>query len=181
MKLHEITKIQSRLGNRDIQLDKEIYDDLNKSLGDYKGIDIRWDRFRDQLIIIGNQKKHDKLVFSIYLTRTKTGWYVDSTKIAPKFQGFGIMPDIYAYILHNMPDKFLLRAGGTQTEGGQYIWKKLAQRDDVIVFTKLPGNPVVELEYDSDSNELDAPELEHGVYDKDHTTMYAMSRSKLYR
>jgi hypothetical protein len=144
----------------------------------YKNIKILWDKKPAYIAILGTTVDTETNVFAIILQRYGNVYEVDSTIIDRKFQGFGIMADIYAEILKKIPDNIVIRAGSLQTSGGSSIWKRLAQRDDIIVFTKH-GKNFVELEYDPDADDFVADELgDWSVYDAERATMYAVANQK---
>jgi hypothetical protein len=180
MKISEITRINDFTCRVDLQKDKDNYL-LKNFLGRIKNLEIYWSRYGgDKMEVVGKERGTDQFVFVLDLFKTSLGWYVDMSQVDCKYQGFGIMPEVYAFILNNLPGDFVLRAGSSQSPGGQQIWKKLAQRDDVVVFTKQDGE-IIELEYDPSSDEIDTLELKHHIYDKDHLTMYAIAQKKMFK
>lgn len=69
-------------------------------------------------------------------TKSKTHLYsVEMIRVARKYQGFGIVPAFYEYLV--LEQGVALKSGWAQSAGGMSIWRALAKRGRVI----LQGGP----------------------------------------
>jgi len=71
-------------------------------------------------------------VMEIQLTRKKNSYIVDLARIDSKFQGFGIAPRIYKYLLRKLG--IILQAGEMQSPGGRSIWARMASMSGIDMF-----------------------------------------------
>jgi hypothetical protein len=147
----------NRLGSIKNELERDDYEPLGK-LGN---LDIYYAKDSTVMGVIGGAGRD--MVFHITFSRSfkRRAWHVDLTEVDSKYQGFGAMPRVYHFLLANIPG-FIMEAGGSQSPGGQSIWKRLATYPDVVVFTYDRGR-IVELEYDETTDELSSDEYDQIV------------------
>jgi len=97
--------------------------------------------------------------------------------VNPQYQGHGIVPMIYRFLMLNIPG-FILQAGSTQSRGGRAIWNVLANFKDIVVYT-MKGKEAIELGSDPLSGEVSGEEdgiTVYGDYDDNKTQVYATKR-----
>ena len=116
-----------------------------------------------------------RVVAEMTLRESKRHVYeVDVMVIDSHFQGLGLAPKLYAYILRKL--NITLQAGTQQSPGGRSIWKRLAQRKDVLVYGKTPHGRPVPMYEDPESGDLKPLcRLDISLYDGDREFyMYAV-------
>jgi hypothetical protein len=70
-------------------------------------------------------------------------WHVNISRVDKKYQGKGLSFKIYRFLLSKIPG-FILQAGTSQSPGGAYIWYKLSQFKDVIIYGRTKsGRPAM--------------------------------------
>lgn len=94
----------------------------------------------------------------------KHAYHIDYTRLASKYQGHGIMPYIYRYVMKKTG--IILQAGRSQSPGGRSIWAKLCSFDDILV-AKAKRKELIPVEVDEESGDL------AGCYDR-HCNVVAM-------
>ena len=132
--------------------------------------DLLWVEFVDPEYT--NSKGFEKRVCQLILTQTKRGVYeVDMMIIDKEFQGLGLAPRFYAYLLRKL--NITLKAGSCQSPGGRSIWTRLGKRVDVLVYGKTPsGRPTMMIEQGGEMQPING---RHEAYDGDRTfEMYAV-------
>jgi len=70
-----------------------------------------------------------KRIMEIQLSRKKNSYIVDISRIDSKFQGFGIAPQVYRYLLRKL--SIVLQAGEVQSPGGRSIWARMADMSGI--------------------------------------------------
>ena len=88
--------------------------------------------------LFGNKANYD-CVMSIHLEKSRARLFKESYEIAmvqidSKYQGFGLAPKIYRYLMKKIG--LTLKAGTQQSYGGRSIWNDLAAYKDVQVVGK---------------------------------------------
>jgi hypothetical protein len=92
-------------------------------------------------------------VCEIDLARIKQRvWRVDNVRVDQRFQGFGLVPRFYKYIMKKLD--IILEAGTCQSPGGRYIWAQLSKVKDVTVFAKSVNSKAYSVECDESDREL---------------------------
>ena len=92
-------------------------------------------------------------VCEIDLALIKQGvWRVDHVKVDQRFQGFGLVPSFYKFIMKKLD--IILEAGMCQSPGGRYIWAQLSKVKDVTVFAKSVNSKAYSVECDDSDREL---------------------------
>lgn len=79
-------------------------------------------------------------------------WRVDNVRVDQRFQGFGLVPRFYKYIMKKLD--IILEAGTCQSPGGRYIWAQLSKVKDVTVFAKSINSKAYSVECDESDREL---------------------------
>lgn len=79
-------------------------------------------------------------------------WQVDNVRVDQRFQGFGLVPRFYKYIMKKLD--IILEAGTYQSPGGRYIWAQLSKVKDVTVFAKSVNSKAYSVECDESDREL---------------------------
>jgi len=72
-----------------------------------------------------------KRVCTMELSRDGYSYHVDIVKVDRVFQGHGIAPIVYRYLMKRLG--IMLQAGIEQSPGGRYIWNTLATYSDIVV------------------------------------------------
>lgn len=114
-----------------------------------------------------------KRVAEIILSETKRNVFeVDTTVLDTKYQGMGLAPIFYAYLLRRKG--WTIKAGTAQSPGGRSIWSRLSRRKDVIIYGKTrTGRPTMMIE--NDEGELEPIFGRFEAYDGDREfEMYAV-------
>lgn len=97
---------------------------------------------------------------------TKHAYHVDLCQIDYRFQGHGIAPLIYRYLLCKLG--IAIQAGISQSAGGRGIWAKLSKMPGVLVFATLTTRKtrnIFPIELEKEDDELYHDEFE--IYDGD--------------
>ena len=97
---------------------------------------------------------------------TKNAYHADLSQIDYRFQGHGLMPLLYRFLLRRMG--IAIQAGVSQSPGGRSIWAKLSKMPGVLVFATLTTRKtknIFPIELDKEDEELHHDELE--IYDGD--------------
>lgn len=109
-----------------------------KKIGTCKGmtvwgsVDDDMDNMMDIEVTCTVNNKYKRIMcLSISKTYFDNAWHVDITQVDSKFQGLGIAPMVYKYVMKKMG--IILQAGTSQSPGGRYIWNTLAQDDDILM------------------------------------------------
>jgi len=71
-------------------------------------------------------------VMEITLSKYKDSYHVELARIDSKYQGHGIAPKVYKYLMRKLG--IILKAGNQQSPGGRYIWAKMASMAGLDVF-----------------------------------------------
>ena len=122
-------------------------------IGTLRGIDVYFDTSDRELPELqGWMNKAPVFVIEL-IKRKKNIYYISLTRLAGKFQGFGFMPELYAFVLNAMPG-FQFQSGSFQSPGGHKVWQQLSMRPDVLVYTVMKRQKIP-LEYDPDSNSFE--------------------------
>lgn len=79
-------------------------------------------------------------------------WQVDHVKVDQRFQGYGLVPRFYKFIMKKLG--IILEAGTCQSPGGRYIWAQLSKVKDVTVFAKSVNSKAYSVECDDSDREL---------------------------
>jgi len=142
-----------------------------EKVGSYRGLQI-WGDFDDDecilLEVVSPSPIKNKYVrtMTIDLSRSQYGdqvWEVGTTVISTAYQGFGLAPKIYRYLMKKMG--ITLQAGNSQSIGGRSIWHSLSKFDDVIILGKRFRKPLMVLEADEDEKELTTGIDKFEIYD----------------
>lgn len=104
-----------------------------------------------------NRKSFKKLQPIAELSLSKEycdgAYHVDLMRIDYRYQGNGIGPMLYRYILRKFP--IMLQAGTMQSLGGRKIWAALAKMPDISVFAAYRrGKQAFEIDLDDEDEEL---------------------------
>jgi hypothetical protein len=152
--------------------------------GDYVG------RFRGMLIYIDGEVGDELINIKAYLNKpigkrvvrhqlvaevcmstgsqgyTKNAYHVDLCQIDNRFQGHGLAPLLYRYLMRKLC--ISIQAGMTQSPGGRNIWATLAKMNDIVVFstlTKRKTKKIYPIEIEKEDDELVHDDFE--IYDGD--------------
>lgn len=80
-------------------------------------------------------------------------YHVDMMRIDYRFQGHGIAPLLYRYLLRRLG--IIIQAGTMQSAGGRKLWASLAKMKDVLVFASYRrGGRIFEIDVDEDAEEM---------------------------
>ena len=126
-------------------------DSQYKRIGSYKGLSV-WlsaghgymsvkvccEKRSNIARLFGNKAKQD-CVMSVHLEKSRARLFKESYEISmvqidSKYQGFGLAPKIYRYLMKKIG--ITLKAGTQQSLGGRFIWNELAKYKDVQVVGK---------------------------------------------
>ena len=88
-------------------------------------------------------------------------YHVDLMRIDYRFQGHGIAPLIYRYVMRKLG--IILQAGTSQSAGGRKLWAQLVKMKDITVFAQTRRGKAHILELDKDDEELHCESL--NIYD----------------
>ena len=141
-----------------------------EKVGSYRGLQI-WAEFTDECIllevVIPTAKKNKYVrVMIVDLSRSDYGdevWEVGTTVISTAYQGFGLAPKIYRYLMKKTG--ITLQAGNAQSAGGRSIWHSLSKFEDVLILGKRFRKPLIVLEADEDEKELTTGIDKFEIYD----------------
>jgi len=114
-------------------------------------------------------------VMSIHLTKSRARLFKDSYEVSmviidSKYQGYGLAPKIYRYLMKKVG--ITLKAGNCQSYGGRSIWNELANYKDVEVVGSKSGYGVMDME-SGDEREMSTGIDGVQCYDSGKFTAYA--------
>ena len=93
------------------------------------------------------------IVARVALSRVRSRvWEVDMCSIDSKYQGFGIAPSLYYWIMLSLD--ISLKAGYQQSPGGRGIWYDLAALPEVSVLVRRRGSEFAFAERDDEMREV---------------------------
>ena len=98
--------------------------------------------------------KHNVIADLVLSTEyCKGAYHVDLMRVSHRYQGHGIAPLLYAFLLRKLG--IILQAGTAQSGGGRRLWAELAKMKGVTVFaaTKRAKSALV-IDLDKDDEEL---------------------------
>lgn len=143
-----------------------------KFLGRLSGmlVYVEGDEFDDQLVVtayrdepVGSRKKTRQPIAELMLFREHfaNAYHVDLMRVDNRFQGHGIGPKLYRYVLRKL--RIVIQAGSMQSGGGRKIWAKLAEMPGVFVFAShRRGRQLFDVEVD-ENEELTSDQVK--LYD----------------
>jgi len=97
---------------------------------------------------------------------TKNAYHVDLCQIDYRFQGHGLAPIFYRYLLRKLG--IAIQAGLSQSPGGRNIWANLCKMPGILVFATLTTRKtenIFPIELDKEDDELHHDDIE--IYDGD--------------
>jgi len=89
-------------------------------------------------------------------------WSVDLTRVDIRFQGHGLVPKFYRYLISKLG--ITLQAGSCQSPGGRMIWAQLSDLDNVLVYAKTKNGKSYRVDINDEGTELIAKSRYH-LYD----------------
>ena len=122
----------------------------------------------DPSIQRGKRNPMYKRVMEIELSTEsfKKAFHVNCSRMDKKYQGGGLSFRIYRYLLTKIPN-LIIQAGNSQSPGGRYIWYKLSQFKDVLVYGKTKtGRPAIMIP-DDEKREMTCYNPNKVAYDGD--------------
>jgi len=122
----------------------------------------------DPNVVRGKRQPTYKRVMEIELAQlyAKNAWHVNISRVDKKYQGQGLSFRIYRFLLNKIPG-FILQAGTSQSPGGAYIWYKLSQFKDVLVYGRTKaGRPAMMIPND-ELREMQCYNPSKNAYDGD--------------
>ena len=93
----------------------------------------------------------------------KGAYHVDLMRIDHRYQGHGIAPMLYRYLMKKLG--IILQAGTMQSGGGRRLWAELAKMKDIMVYASYKRKHeahVIELEKEDEELHLDGIRLYDG-------------------
>ena len=88
-------------------------------------------RFRDRN---GEMMTRNRIVAHIEMSKERGSWHVDLLQVDSRYKGKNLAVKLYTFLLKD--EGITLRAGGSQSVGGRYVWNKLARHKNVTVYAK---------------------------------------------
>lgn len=83
----------------------------------------------------------------------KGAYHVDLMRIDSRYQGHGIAPLLYRYVMKRLG--IIIQAGTCQSSGGRKLWAQLAKTPGVEIFAAYRrGKELVQIEIDDEDEEL---------------------------
>lgn len=83
----------------------------------------------------------------------KNAYHVDLMRVDHRFQGHGLAPLIYRYIMKKLG--IIIQAGTMQSAGGRKLWAQLAKTKGVAIFAAYRrSKELVRIELDKEDEEL---------------------------
>ena len=127
-------------------------------------------KLRNMLVYIEGDVGEDVIIVKAYLNKPlrdnkyqpiadlilckeyyKNAYHVDLMRIDNRYQGHGIAPKFYRYVMKKLG--IVIQAGRMQSAGGRQIWSKLCDMKDVVMFGRK-GRRLYQLEVDDETGEL---------------------------
>ena len=75
-----------------------------------------------------------RIVAHIEMSKERGSWHVDLLQVDSRYKGKNLAVKLYTFLLKD--EGITLRAGGSQSAGGRYVWNKLAKTPGVVVYAK---------------------------------------------
>jgi len=79
-------------------------------------------------------------------------WSVDLTRVDIRFQGYGLVPKLYRYLISKL--NITLQAGSMQSPGGRMIWAQLSDLDNVTVYAMTKHGQSYRVDINDEGTEL---------------------------
>jgi hypothetical protein len=79
-------------------------------------------------------------------------WSADTTHVDTRFQGYGIVPRLYRYLIIKL--NITLQAGSMQSPGGRMIWARLSDLNNITVYSKTKNGKPHHVETNDEGTEL---------------------------
>lgn len=105
-------------------------------------------------------KTGKKRVMELGLSRQNGAFHVDMARIDTKFQGFGIAPKLYRFVIRKLG--IVLQAGSSQSPGGRSVWARMAKMSGIKLVAKDGHNKFYDVEYDDDELYIENESLYDG-------------------
>lgn len=141
-----------------------------EKVGSYRGLQI-WANSDEECILLEvviptpTKNKYVR-VMAVDLSRSDlcdNVWEVGTTAVSTAYQGFGLAPKIYRYLMKKTG--ITLQAGNSQSAGGRSIWHSLSKFEDVLILGKRFRKPLLVLEADEDEKEITTGIDKFEIYD----------------
>lgn len=101
----------------------------------------------------------NNIVSKISIDRARGNvWSVHMIAIDSKYQGFGIAPTLYYWMMFSLG--ISLKAGSQQSPGGRGIWYELASMPEVNVLVRRRGSEFVIADRDDEEREVCSDEFD---------------------
>ena len=75
-----------------------------------------------------------RIIAHIEMSKERGSWHVDLLQVDSRYKGKNLAVKLYTFLLKD--EGITLRAGGSQSVGGRYVWNKLARHKNVTVYAK---------------------------------------------
>ena len=75
-----------------------------------------------------------RIVAHIEMSKERGSWHVDLLQVDSRYKGKNLAVKLYTFLLKD--EGITLRAGGSQSAGGRYVWNKLSRHKNVTVYAK---------------------------------------------
>lgn len=119
---------------------------------------------RSVIIIDPNSSKSKKfkIIMRIDLFRVLgNAWFVEEVGIASKYQGFGLAPKAYRFVMQSL--NIIMRSGNEQSPGGNYIWNELNKYSDIDIYA---------IDIKNKYEWYDVESTDHGILECDSLSLY---------